>query len=171
MSPGTFSASGFLLSETLMNDALIIGAGFSGMTAALELAKAGRQVVLIEAKLRAGGRVFTEHDPAVNAAIELGAEFIHGLPQEIWDLLRAHEIPAHEVQGDTWCLQKGKLTECDFFEDVNEIFGRMPANHADQSFADFLTHTSGSEEAKKWAEGYVTGFHAADPSLISLQSL
>jgi monoamine oxidase len=154
-----------------MSDVLIIGSGFAGMTAALQLAQHGMKVAILEAKDRPGGRVLTLHDPVCNAPIELGAEFIHGFPAQIWDVLRKHRIPAHEVAGDTWCLRHGKLTECDFFSDVNDIFGRMRASQPDRSFADFLCHTEASEDAKTWASGYVTGFHGADPSLISLHSL
>ena len=154
-----------------MPDILIIGAGFAGMTAALQLAQHGMKVAILEAKDRAGGRVLTLHDPVSHAPVELGAEFIHGFPAQIWDVLRKHGIPAHEVAGDTWCLRHGKLTECDFFSDVNDIFDRMSASQPDRSFADFLSHTEAGEDSKTWARGYVTGFHGADPSLISVHSL
>jgi len=93
-----------------MSDVLIIGSGFAGMTAALQLAQHGMKVAILEAKDRPGGRVLTLHDPVCNAPIELGAEFIHGFPAPIWDVLRKPRIPAHEVAGDTWCLRHGKLT-------------------------------------------------------------
>jgi len=154
-----------------MTDVLIIGAGFAGMVAAIQLAQHGMKVTMLEAKDRAGGRVFTLHDTAANAPIELGAEFIHGRPHEIWDLLRQHKIPAHEVEGDTWCFQDGKLNKCDFFTETNEILDEMSDGGPDQSFDDFLSQTQGSDKAKGWARNYVMGFHAADPSLISLHSL
>ncbi|EPQ30025.1 uncharacterized protein PFL1_02698 [Pseudozyma flocculosa PF-1] len=40
-------------------DVLIIGAGWSGLSAALRLSQAGRKVVVVEARQRIGGRAFT----------------------------------------------------------------------------------------------------------------
>ncbi len=40
-------------------DVLIIGAGWSGLSAALKLSKAGRKVAILEARERIGGRAFT----------------------------------------------------------------------------------------------------------------
>ena len=67
-----------------MPDVLILGAGVAGLSAAVELARAGLHVEIIEARDRMGGRVFTQHDPTLNHPIELGAEFVHGMPPEIW---------------------------------------------------------------------------------------
>ena len=40
-------------------DVLIIGAGWSGLSAALKLSQAGRKVAVLEARERIGGRAFT----------------------------------------------------------------------------------------------------------------
>ncbi len=42
-------------------DVAIVGAGFAGLTAALELVRKGRSVVVLEARDRTGGRVFSHH--------------------------------------------------------------------------------------------------------------
>ncbi len=42
---------------------VIVGAGLAGLVAAHELVKAGNQVVVLDAQLRAGGRVYTLRDP------------------------------------------------------------------------------------------------------------
>lgn len=59
---------------------VIIGAGIAGLAAAAMLGEAGIPVLVFEARDRIGGRIFTQPDRAHNAPIELGAEFIHGLP-------------------------------------------------------------------------------------------
>ncbi|KTD09243.1 amine oxidase [Legionella gratiana] len=58
-------------------DTLIIGAGVSGLTAAKQLHLAHQDVLIIEAKNRLGGRVYTNYDWGF--PIELGASWIHGI--------------------------------------------------------------------------------------------
>ncbi|MCE7934307.1 MAG: FAD-dependent oxidoreductase [Chlorobi bacterium CHB2] len=60
-----------------MLDAIIIGAGAAGIAAARRLHDSGRQVCVLEASPRIGGRVQTDLQWA-DFPVELGAEFIHG---------------------------------------------------------------------------------------------
>jgi monoamine oxidase len=154
-------------------DVVIIGAGAAGLTAAVELAEAGFPVTLIEARDRIGGRVFTVHDPSLQTAIELGAEFIHGVQSEILEPLKKANIAFDEVHGDNWCVQDGKLTRCDFFSEVEEILRRMDDTLPDESFDGFLLHRcpQATAEAKTHARNYVAGFNAADPALVSVHWL
>ena len=59
---------------------IILGAGAAGLAAARELAERGRQIIIVEARNRIGGRIHTLRDPKLKIPIELGAEFIHGRP-------------------------------------------------------------------------------------------
>lgn len=161
------------------SDVLILGAGAAGLSAAIELSRAGLRVEIIEARDRIGGRMFTRHDPALNHAIELGAEFVHGLAPEIWLPVQQHELKVTEVDGDMWCSVDGKLQPCNFFAKADKILSAMDDefadnNKADESFLDFLRRRfpgSDYEEAKTWATGYVSGFNAADPGLVSVRWL
>ncbi|MGC5222687.1 flavin monoamine oxidase family protein [Micromonospora sp. DT81.3] len=56
---------------------IVVGAGVAGLTAARLLAKAGRRVVVLEARDRAGGRVYTERTDGL--VTDLGASWIHGI--------------------------------------------------------------------------------------------
>jgi monoamine oxidase len=47
--------------EHLETEFCIVGAGFAGLAAARSLTKAGGTVAVLEARDRAGGRVWTEH--------------------------------------------------------------------------------------------------------------
>lgn len=59
-------------------DVLVIGAGMSGLAAARELTTRGYQVIVLEARDRIGGRIWTNHDWP-NVALDLGASWIHGV--------------------------------------------------------------------------------------------
>ena len=56
---------------------LVIGAGMAGLTAAHDLKGAGESAIVLEARARIGGRLYTNHDFA-GIPVEYGAEFIHG---------------------------------------------------------------------------------------------
>ena len=55
--------------------AVVVGAGLAGLVAADELARGGAEVVVLEARSRVGGRVWSRR-LANGAVIEMGAEFI-----------------------------------------------------------------------------------------------
>jgi monoamine oxidase len=58
-------------------DTIVIGAGVAGLTTARLLTKAGRSVVVLEARDRVGGRVCT--DRRYGLVTDLGASWIHGI--------------------------------------------------------------------------------------------
>jgi monoamine oxidase len=58
---------------------IVIGGGVSGLKAALDLANAGFQVSLLEARNRLGGRIYTSHAKDGLTPIELGASYWEGI--------------------------------------------------------------------------------------------
>jgi monoamine oxidase len=58
-------------------DTIVVGAGVAGLTAASLLARSGQRVVVLEARDRVGGRVWT--DRADGHAMDRGASWIHGI--------------------------------------------------------------------------------------------
>jgi monoamine oxidase len=154
-------------------DVIVIGAGAAGLVAAVELADTGLSVIVLEARDRIGGRIFTLNDVEQQFPIELGAEFIHGRPSETMDLLRQGKIPIREVDGDNWCAQNGGFSPCDLFSEVDEILQRMNEDGPDESFAEFLKRCcpDASADAKTHALSYVAGFNAADPAQVSVHWL
>ena len=156
-------------------EVIIVGAGISGLAAAATLAESGRPVTILEARDRIGGRILTHFDSGLGFPIELGAEFIHGLPQEVWKPLQEAKVPIVEVDGDHWCVNHGRLAKCDFFGEVDEIFEKMDAHSPDVSFLDFLEYCcpnpSGDpalQRTRQRALSYVKGFHAADPAKVGV---
>jgi monoamine oxidase len=177
---------------------IVIGAGVSGLAAAARLAESGVSVTILEARDRIGGRVFTRRDAATPIPIELGAEFIHGMAPEIFEALKQMNASdgagaITEVAGDSWCVTDGRLAECGFFEQVDEILKKMDGGSPDESFLEFLErcfprpqddqtkdeHATNDranddpelERAKRRAIGYVSGFNAADPALVGVHWL
>ena len=58
------------------NDVVVVGAGVSGLAAAKQLSRAGYNVVVLEARSRIGGRVWTD-TVKFGSPVEMGAQWIH----------------------------------------------------------------------------------------------
>ena len=58
-------------------DTIVVGAGVAGLAASRLLAQAGRRVVVLEARDRVGGRVWTDRTDGL--VTDLGASWIHGI--------------------------------------------------------------------------------------------
>src|SRR5919198_1428731 len=148
-------------------DVLVLGAGAAGLAAAQELSQAGLRVIVIEARDRVGGRIFTQQVPGHPLPIELGAEFIHGRPPESFALVEQSGLLVYEINGDRWLAQDGQLAPGDaVWDQANQLFRRMAAiGDTDRSFQAFLArfqHDSTWHAAAAMAAGYVQGFDAAD---------
>lgn len=157
--------------ERQSSDIIIIGAGVAGLEAARCLGEAGHSAIVLEARDRIGGRVFTVRDSA-DCPIELGAEFIHGRPPELWELVKRAKVRTREVDGEEWRLQGTELKKSEFFSDLEKILNKMDDRGPDRSFRDFLLDCQDCDASvKAWAMEYVQGFHAAHPENISVHSL
>src|SRR5271166_1634024 len=118
-------------------DFVILGAGIAGLAAARKLAEAGLSVILLEARSRIGGRIFTARPPSAGLPIELGAEFVHGRPPELLDLIREAGLTLYERKGEFVCYENGKLGDCGFFGEAFQVLDNLPAS-LDMTFAEFL---------------------------------
>lgn len=58
-------------------DVLVLGAGIAGLAVARTLTKRGRRVLILEARNRIGGRMWT--DSSLGLPLDLGASWIHGV--------------------------------------------------------------------------------------------
>jgi len=148
----------------------------AGLAAAAALGEAELPVLVVEARKRIGGRVYTQQDPALHAPIDFGAEFIHGRPSEIWNLVDRSTVD--EVKGQNWCAGPRGVQRCKLFSQVDKILEAMDDSVPDESFLDFLdrkfpnpSHDPALEDAKRRAVGYVSGFNAADPALVGVHWL
>ena len=153
-------------------DAVIVGAGAAGLAALRELHAAGLKVAALEALDRIGGRVYTEHEKVSRTKIELGAEFIHGRPPEIFELIEQCRLPAVERAQEIHRPGENESPQSDdamwhLMSAMEEAASAGP----DRSFAEFAAGAPFDERAKRAAISYVEGFNAARADVVSIQAL
>jgi monoamine oxidase len=157
-----------------MKSVLVIGAGLAGLAAARRLANAGLHVTIVEARNRIGGRVHTVRDRRFSIPVELGAEFVHGKPKEIWDIIQQENILAGSIEGDNWCSENHELKRCnDFWPRWQKVAHQLKRakSYPDRSFSEFIATIDADSETKKCAFEFVEGFNAARSDLVSVQYL
>jgi monoamine oxidase len=149
---------------------VVIGAGAAGLAAAAELARAGRQVLVLEGRDRVGGRCWTRRVPGVSTPIELGAEFIHGQPEITLRLLKkAGVAPIDSVRKSRYA-DGGKLVPINAFAEAQRAV-RNAVLRKDVSFATFLSRRRMRARTRTFAQLMVQGFDAADPARVSARSI
>jgi len=157
-------------------DAIVLGAGVAGLVAAVGLRRGGLSVLLLEARDRLGGRVWSQRAPGQAAPVELGAEFIHGEAPATARLLETAGVPRLEVPPAHWMLRAGRLQPLDdvFPKLERAIAGSRVLRGRDLSFAEFMRRSRGSAlkgHVAAFARMLVEGFDAADPERVSARSV
>lgn len=151
-------------------DIAIIGAGIAGLAAARRVAATGMNTVLLEARDRVGGRILTVRDSSTDLPIELGAEFVHGRPPELLDLIQEAGLTLYERKGEFICCENGTLGDCGFFEEAFGVLDDLPAS-PDMPFIEFLAQKQLPAHLAARVTGYVEGFNAADATRIGTAAL
>lgn len=106
---------------------IVIGAGASGLAAARLLHDAGHTVIVLEARDRIGGRVWTDMRLS-NIPVDLGASWIHGIDDNpVWELAQAYgirtaptdydDLITYTADGDTFSDDEVAAWEA-FFDDL-----------------------------------------------------
>jgi len=156
-------------------DVVVVGAGASGLTAARRLTDHGFSVAILEARDRLGGRISTAQRSDTIIPLELGAEFVHGMPAEIFSL-PASAFALYEVRGEIWTARQGHWHPMrDRGKGRGRVLKELSAwQGADRSLQSFLDDHVGGERqarARRLIQDYVQGFDAADPETVSIQWL
>lgn len=154
----------------MIHDVIVIGAGIAGLTAARALAETGVRVAVLEARNRIGGRILTHRDG--EQPIELGAEFIHGRPPELWALIAEASLETYERGGVQGCFQNETLQPCNEEErDFHLLESLEDFQGPDVSFSQYASTLDATESERASLRGFVEGFNAADADQISAASL
>ena len=153
-------------------EVVVIGAGVAGLAAARRLREMGQRPLVIEARDRIGGRVWTDHS---RAPVEQGAEFIHGEHAATWEIVRSAVIATHPWGLGRRFGQGGKLLAPDdpIGERVNALYASVEHyTGPERSAADVIAdHAQANDPAATYARRWLSGFEGADVTRLSARTL
>ena len=152
---------------------MVIGAGAAGLAAADALARAGRSVIVLEARDRIGGRCWTRRMPGLTAPVELGAEFIHGEAESTLALLARAGVPGVDSTRTQRFVRGRRLVEGNaFIEAQKAVEHAAILRKEDLSFEAFLKRRRNlPATTRTLATMMVQGFDAADPARVSAREI
>jgi monoamine oxidase len=146
-------------------DTVIIGAGAAGLAAGRKLHDAGQRILILEARNRIGGRIWTDTEFAA-LPMELGAEFIHGERAAIHEWVQAagfHTVATPRYPHLRWgegtvALPLAQLSTASqtliqqLFAAYHKLPQTLPSLPGDRSLADYLRHVGFDAQAMAVAD-------------------
>ena len=155
-------------------DVVVVGAGVAGLAAAGALKKSGVTVLVLEARDRPGGRVWTAFG---RPALERGAELLPA-EGEATRLLRGVGCELAPMAMGHGQLSDGRLEPVQFddvLQTVGPLLQRAAADGDDRTLAETLAETLADaevtpEEASRFRQ-YVEQYHAAPADEVSTRWL
>lgn len=104
-------------------DVIVVGAGFSGLTAAREISNRGHDTLILEGRDRMGGRTWVDH--RMGKDLEMGGTYVHWFQPHIWAEISRYNLEIVEVptlEKAHW-ITDGELktgTRDEMFAKINE---------------------------------------------------
>jgi len=152
----------------------VVGAGFSGLSAARRLADAGVDVTVLEARERVGGRVWSV-TLTNGAVVEMGAEWIMAGDTRVREVAQRFELALVETgasygRREPWGAGAASLEAQDrFLEQANDAIAALPPERvASMSVWKFLASLDGDEGARSIAMVRLAGTCAMDLHEVAL---
>ncbi|MBV8371909.1 MAG: FAD-dependent oxidoreductase [Candidatus Eremiobacteraeota bacterium] len=155
----------------------MIGGGAAGLAAARALGERSLRVVLLEARDRIGGRVWSQPISGSPEPAELGAEFIHGSAPETLRLLHEAGLETVPLGAVSWKPgANGQLErdDDDFVMSAARLLQSVSALDRDESADRFLQRFAGDPALKDTVaitRAFVEGFEAAEPAIASIRAI
>jgi monoamine oxidase len=142
---------------------------------ARELARAGKQVTVLEARNRCGGRIYPLPTQEFGYKAEGGAEFVHGAAPVTRALMREARVSLSPRGGARWSTRTGALSPAEasmphasrFYQALRDVKADLPiAEFLETRFADRRY-----DELRRSITRTVEGYDAADPHRFSTLAL
>jgi monoamine oxidase len=150
---------------------IVIGAGAAGLMAARELGKAGKKVIVLEARDRIGGRIWPLSLGSFGYEAQAGAEFVHGEALVTKSLAQEAGMTLIETEGDMWSSCDGELTINGVsIPDQDILHDKLRALGEDMPISTFLDRYFSEERfapLRKAILDMVQGYDAANPDRVS----
>ena len=135
----------------LRTDVCVVGAGYAGLTAAYRLKQAGRNVIVLEARNRVGGRSLSA-DVKGGGWIDLGGQWVGATQDRFYALIAemGGEIYPSPNFGKT--LQRGILDPRSFVRIEDEVNGTYPGSEfVEAGFKKIDDLAASLDRDKPWA--------------------
>jgi len=166
---------------------LVVGGGISGLVCAYALARAGRDVLLVEASARPGG--FIQSVSRDGFLLELGPQSFactSELRSLCADLGIADQILAAPAKAPRYILVNGQLRAVPMnppalflspllsgftkWTLIRDMLGKSLPPEADESVAAFMRRKFSNELLDRFVGPFVSGVYAGDPEKLSIRS-
>lgn len=156
-------------------DILIIGAGAAGLMAACKLSTKYKNVIVLEARDRIGGRIHTIKNSPGDKHVELGAEFIHGDLPVTLNLLKEAKINYNQAGGTMVRYKDGRFTKDEhFIEGWGLLIKKLDELKEDITLYEFLQQHFYEDKYKALKNSvirFVSGYDTADQHRASCFAL
>ncbi len=154
-----------------MRDVIVIGAGIAGLAAARALHAAGRSVLVVEARERLGGRIWTD---TRYGPVEFGAEFIHGHRAATWELVTGAHLPVSRWGRDRRFALGGRMLVADdpLRDEVLALYERICRYQGPPvAVAELLDRWAPSAPARTLVGRWLANLEGADLERLDAASL